>query len=97
MKPEDQAWEKLVAAARQLRDDRDTSAPYGFATRVAALAMSAPRPGEGLLFERFSWRALIVAALLALGGVATNYASSPAAEEETPFDETVVTAIYDLS
>ena len=31
-------WARLVHAARQVPDDRDTSAPYGFATRVAALA-----------------------------------------------------------
>lgn len=96
MKPEDRAWQKLVEAARRVQDDRDATAPYGFSTRVAAQAMQ--RRSPGVLLERFSWRALVVAALLALGGVATNYASSTtAAEDELPFDETVVTAVFDLS
>lgn len=100
MKPEDQAWQKLVAAARLSRDDRDTAAPYGFATRVAALAMTERgRLPTGVWLERFSWRALTVAALLAVGGVATNYASPVSAngDDEGLLDETAVTAVFDLS
>lgn len=100
MRPEDKAWQKLVAAARLARDDRDTAAPYGFATRVAALAMAergqdAP---AGAWLERFSWRALMVAGLLAVGGVATNYASPmPTNGDDEVLDETTVTAVFDLS
>lgn len=100
MKPEDQAWQKLVATARQVRDERDVSAPYGFATRVASMAMTEGRPaGIEALFERFSWRALLVAAVLAIGGVATNYASITGSsfDEEALLDETLVTAVFDLS
>ena len=43
MNPENPSWEKLVALARRARDDRPETAPYGFSTRVAALAMA----GEG--------------------------------------------------
>lgn len=100
MNPEDAAWQKLVAAARRApADERETAAPYGFATRVAALAMAAePRPMAALL-ERFSWRALGLAALLAVASVAVNYGSLAAktAEEEAIFDETAVTAVFDLS
>jgi hypothetical protein len=99
MKPEDKAWQKLVAAARLARDDRDTAAPYGFATRVAALAMAEQRQAPaGAWVERFSWRALMVAGLLAVGGVATNYASPmPANGDDEVLDETTVTAVFDLS
>lgn len=67
-------WSRLTAAARNAPDSRDTAAPYGFATRVAALAMTAERP-MGSLFERLSWRALGVACLLAFASVALNFSA----------------------
>jgi hypothetical protein len=69
-----QPWLRLAAAARQVRDDRDTAAPYGFATRVAALAF-APERVVSSLFERFSLRALGIASLLAIVSVAANYST----------------------
>jgi hypothetical protein len=65
-------WTRLVAAARQTSDERDISAPYGFATRVAALAVQ-PQRAMASLLERFSLRAVGVAGLLALAAVAMNY------------------------
>lgn len=98
MKPEDQTWQKLVAAARNMRDERDTAAPYGFATRVAALAMAAEREPTGVaLIDRFAWRALSVAALLAVISVASNYSSlirSP--DEEFLSDDSTVAALLDV-
>ena len=67
-------WARLTAAARTVRDDRDASAPYGFATRMAALALAQESRVLSLL-ERFSFRAVGVAALLALGSVALNYSA----------------------
>jgi hypothetical protein len=66
------SWLRLVAAARQVPPAGDESAPYGFATRVAALAFapSAPAPS---VFARYSLRAAAVAGLLALAAVAANY------------------------
>jgi hypothetical protein len=94
----DQAWQRLVTAARQVRDDRDTAAPHGFATRVAARAMGQRTEGMGALLERFSWRALAAAALLAVGGVATNYAMAPATGmDEAPMDENEVIVVFDIS
>ena len=66
------AWSRLTAAARQVRDDRDSSAPYGFATRIAALALAQERRVASL-FERFALRAVGVASLLALFSVVLNY------------------------
>ena len=99
MNHNDQAWERLVSAARQATDERDTAAPYGFATRVAALAMGQRPEGVGALIERFSWRAVLVAALLAVGGVATNYAmpSAFAPVDEAPLDENEVIVVFDIS
>ena len=65
-------WSRLTAAARTARDDRDVSAPYGFATRIAALAM-AQEQRVASLFDRFALRAVSVASLLALFSVALNY------------------------
>ena len=67
-------WSKLVSAAREVRDQRDASAPFGFATRVVALGFAARGPHISLL-ERFAFRAVGVASLLAVASVAWNYNS----------------------
>ena len=65
-------WARLTAAARTVRDARDTSAPFGFATRVGALALARERPLASL-FDLFALRALTVASLLAIFSIAVNY------------------------
>jgi hypothetical protein len=76
-------WAKLTAAARDVRDERDATPPYGFATRVVALAFAQERRVASL-FERFAFRAVGVASMLALFSVALNYqALSPAAAPVT--------------
>ncbi len=73
MNPPDQKWSRLCGTARRAEEPRDTAAPYGFATRVAALAFA---PGHAVsLLERFSLRALGLAALLALACVAANFST----------------------
>jgi hypothetical protein len=75
------AWARLASTARTMQDDRETSAPYGFATRVVAIAFAQERR-VATLFERFALRALGVASLLALFSVVLNYevlSSSPTA------------------
>jgi hypothetical protein len=66
------AWARLTTAARQVSDDRDTSAPYGFSTRVVALAYAREDRVASLL-ERFALRAVGFASLLAICSVALNY------------------------
>jgi len=73
MNPSDQKWPRLTAAARSAQDTRDTAAPYGFATRVAALALAQERAAS--LLERFSLRALGLAGLFALVCVAANFST----------------------
>lgn len=77
-------WSRLVSAARLVRDDRDVAAPYGFSTRVAALAFSTERR-VATLFDRFALRALGVASLLALASIAINYSSL--LHQPTPVEE----------
>lgn len=67
-------WSRLAAAARQAPEARETAAPYGFSTRVAALAFAQERAPVSLL-ERFSLRALGVACLLAVVSAAVNYSA----------------------
>lgn len=66
------AWMRLASSTRQVRDERDVSAPYGFATRVAALAMVQEARVASVL-ERMALRAVGVASLLAICSVALNY------------------------
>jgi len=66
-------WTRLVAAARLApADERDASAPHGFATRVSALAFASMEPTFAMLFARFAPRALGVCALLMVAGVTLN-------------------------
>ncbi|MES2697855.1 MAG: hypothetical protein V4773_30620 [Verrucomicrobiota bacterium] len=67
-------WTRLTAAARDVRDERDAAMPYGFATRIAAMALAQERRVVSL-FERFALRALGVSCLLALGSLAINYSA----------------------
>ena len=74
MKPtdHDQSWARLTAGARRAPRGTAAVAPFGFSTRVAALAFAAERPMRSLL-ERFSLRAVGVASLLAVASVVVNY------------------------
>jgi hypothetical protein len=71
-------WEQLMAAARRapVRDERDDTAPFGFAARVAAQAMSSQRESFSL-FDHFSprasLRALGVACAMALVVAGASY------------------------
>ncbi len=65
-------WLRLTRAARQVLDDRDAAAPYGFSTRVVALAFAVERRSASLV-DRFALRALGVAGLAALFSVVVNY------------------------
>jgi hypothetical protein len=74
MKPQPPPWDRLVAAARRAPVPAAASAPFGFATRVAAQGLSA-EPLVDAPFERMALRAMGVACLLALSAVAVNYSS----------------------
>lgn len=76
--PRSTAWARLSEAARRARfeDVRDIPAPYGFATRVTARALSMPPTSAGPFFvAKLTLRALGVASLLALASVTINLGS----------------------
>lgn len=73
MNRNDQAWQRLAAAARRAPAESDASAPYGFATRVAARAFAtAPLPANALL-EKFALRGLFVAGAFSIAAAAFGY------------------------
>jgi hypothetical protein len=95
MNDSEKAWQRLVAAARKAPRAGDESAPFGFSTRVAALAFEERRPGPSP-FARLSLRAAWIACLLALAAVGANYSAiagalgdEPAAGSDDPVDEVV--------
>jgi hypothetical protein len=97
MNPSNPRWSRLVAAARSAPDTRDIAAPYGFSTRVAALAMAQERI-SGSLLERFSLRALSVAGLLALVCVAANISTLTSLfREEAAVSDDPVAEMVDLA
>jgi hypothetical protein len=88
-------WSRLTAAARTVRHDRDSTAPYGFATRVAALALAQERRVASL-FERFAFRAVSVASLLALFSIVLNYDALSTTTVTNPTAPTAVAEVADL-
>lgn len=90
-------WNRLTAAACTVADDRDVTAPYGFATRVVALALAQERKVASL-FERFAVRALCAAFLLALLSVVVNYpalGTAPSASEDELTEDDPVAVLLD--
>jgi len=76
-------WQQLVTVARQAPVADDTAAPYGFATRLAARALSEQgRPALVAVFGRFSVRALWVACLLMLVSMTANYMAFAGGEDD---------------
>ena len=96
MNAPEKSWQKLLAAARRAPPAGDESAPFGFSTRVAALAFERAAP-QASAYARFSLRAAAVAGLLAVAAVAANYSAimgafdddTPAAATDDPIAEVV--------
>ena len=89
-------WTRLTAGARSARDERETAAPFGFATRLSALAFGR-KPGA--LVERLALRALGLACLLAVLSAASNFSEvrlgSVGGEAELAEDDPVVLLLGD--
>jgi hypothetical protein len=98
MNPAHDPWTKLATSARAAEDDRGVTAPYGFSTRVVALAFSRERT-LGSLFERFALRALGVAALLAIASTVASYTllNSGVGEDDALADDGAESALLDIS
>ncbi|MEY2877984.1 MAG: hypothetical protein RLZZ15_364 [Verrucomicrobiota bacterium] len=90
-------WSRLAAAARTAQPAAADTAPYGFATRVVALAFAHEHRVVSL-FERFSLRAVGVAGLLAVISLAGNYSLLSAGgptDDDPPEDDAVSLLLED--
>ena len=97
MKQFDQKWQKLTALARQAPTEDDAPAPFGFATRTAALAMAAPSPRLGAVFGRLALRGLLAAAAFSVAAVVFDFtALAGSQDDETGVDDTI-SQVLDLS
>ncbi len=67
------AWSRLVRAARSPGEAADDAAPFGFATRVAALGLAARAEAPALL-EAFAMRAVLLSGLVAGLSLALGFA-----------------------
>jgi hypothetical protein len=74
MKDNPQSLKKLIEAARRAPPAADEPAPFGFSTRVVAMAFDSDRPATSA-FARLSLRAAAVAFLLAAIAVGVNYSA----------------------
>ena len=88
MKTSASAWQRLAAAARHTPEKNDVAAPFGFSTRVAALAMAAEQPALRAMVNPLWWRALGAALVLMIFSIAANYSSISltADGDQDPFD-----------
>jgi hypothetical protein len=71
----DQQWRKLTSLARQATEAQDSSAPYGFSTRVAAHAAGMPLSSPAVPVENFALRGLLVAAACGVAAIAFDFAT----------------------
>jgi hypothetical protein len=83
MNSPEKSWQKLIEAARKAPPAGDEAAPFGFSTRVAALAFEQGRQ-EPSAFARLSLRAAAVAGLLAVAAVAANFTAIKGAFDDDP-------------
>lgn len=75
-------WARLAEAAR-CAPQPSSEVPYGFSSRVAALAMAeAPRSSWMAILDQFSWRALGVSALLVAVSFAVSYSALTSSSED---------------
>lgn len=95
MNSHEQAWQKLVAAARQAPAPDDGRSPYGFATRVAGLAFAGAPVVPSISLEKFALRGLFAAGAFSLAAVAFGFTGADAAGEHDP-DVTAFDAVTEL-
>jgi len=97
MKNFDNHWQKLTALARQAPADPDAVVPYGFATRVATRAVTAPAGSAWAVSERFALRGLVIAAAFGVAAIALNYSSFTSEPSDDYATTDAVSELLELS
>lgn len=77
-------WKLAAAAAQRAPDDRETGAPYGFATRAVARWQASPSPSLMAIWQRLAWRVLGGVAMVLAAMLAVETAVSPQDDPLTP-------------
>ena len=90
-------WQKLTALARSAPVEPEAAAPYGFATRVAALAAALPAGTPWHAFERFALRGLVAAAACSLAAVVFHYTAATTDSTDDLALTDTVSEMLDLS
>lgn len=92
MNPRHSEWLRLAAAARHAPVERDETAPYGFATRVAALGLAAPAaPLPRVMLEKLALRGFFAACVLSVAAVVFGYSTFKAESDSEIVSGDVVT------
>lgn len=93
------AWQRLTEAARRAPASEESAAPYGFSTRVAAMAFESPAPmSVSALLDRFSLRALFAACALMVACLATSYSlTASSGTDELPLPQDPVAEILEVT
>lgn len=94
----DHKWQKLAGLARQAPTAADEAAPFGFSTRVAALAMQGASIGNAWsLLEKFALRGLIAAGVLSVATAAYSFTSALTDHEDESVLTDPVAELLDIS
>ena len=90
-------WQRLTSLARQAPADHDIALPPGFATRVAALAGTAPSNPWSVL-ERFALRGFVAAAVCGVAAVAFSFSGlMPDGSDDVPVETLTFNPVVDVS
>jgi hypothetical protein len=87
----DTRWQSAMDAVRRA-PTRDDTAPFGFASRVAALRCKSPAASTFFLWWKLTWRAIGVAALLLVASAALNWSTS----NDSALDPAIADSMNDL-
>jgi hypothetical protein len=87
----DHRWQSALEAARRT-PSRDDTVPFGFASRVVALRRNAVSSSSFLLWWKFTWRAIGVAALVLVASAAMNWSAS----NDSALDPAIADSMKDL-
>lgn len=98
MKHFDEKWQKLTTLARQAPAETAPAAPYGFATRVVALAQATPPSNPWSVLERFALRGFVAAAVCGVAAIAFSYSGLlPESGDDIPVDALTFNPAVDIA
>lgn len=93
----DHRWKIAAAAARSAPEQRDDTAPFGFATRVAAQAFTKAPATDSLIWQRLGLRVFSAMTLVLLALAAVNaFVGNDGDSLQPPVEDTVAETFWIL-